>query len=66
MGKEKGTVYEVSKNIDNFVIDPFSKNLPGEIQFLGVARVGKQIIAQIIRVEALVKVIIIGPDNITP
>ena len=39
---------EVAKDIDHLVVDPLGKELPGEVQLLGVARVSEQVIPEVI------------------
>src|SRR5208283_4454328 len=66
MRKKERSVHEVSQDIDDLVVDPLAKDLPREVEFLGMARVGKQVVPEVISGKTFVKVIFVGPDNIPP
>ena len=42
MRKKERAVHEVSQDINDLVVDPLAKDLPREVEFLGMACVGKE------------------------
>jgi len=57
-------VDKITECIDQLVIDPLRKDLPGEIEILRVVRVREEVVPKIIRGETSVEVILIRPDHV--
>ena len=66
LGKVERAVHEVAEDVDHFVVDPLAKDLPREVQFLGVARVREQVVAEVVRGKSLIEIIVVGPDHVAP